>query len=257
MNDNFDWEKYTIRRAMEKGLDPKLVLRLVGKESGGNQSALSPKGALGRFQLMPGTAKELGVNPNDPMQNIEGGLTYLKQQMDRFGSLPLALAAYNAGPGSVSKHGGIPPFKETQNYVQSILSGYNGTGLYEASPAAMARMEAGGTGAQSAISAGEIGGMTDRTASEVLQDALPYGQDSLLASEVLRRQDEEGGTDWGAVSEAMGPMAAPAQEMPGFLSPSYQAGRPMGSAAVSRFRDPKTGKGLATLGIPGFGMRTR
>jgi soluble lytic murein transglycosylase-like protein len=74
------------------------------------------------MQLMPGTARELGVNPYDTEQNILGGAMYLKRQMDRFGSLPLALAAYNAGPGAVEKYGGISPYEETKRYIANVLS---------------------------------------------------------------------------------------------------------------------------------------
>lgn len=99
-----------------------LVRRVIRQESGGNQAAKSKVGAIGLMQLMPATAAELGVNPNDPQQNVYGGVTYLAQQMKRFNGDPaLALAAYNAGAGNVQKYGGIPPFEETQNYVKSIL----------------------------------------------------------------------------------------------------------------------------------------
>ncbi|MEL7343572.1 MAG: lytic transglycosylase domain-containing protein [Pseudomonadota bacterium] len=98
-----------------------LFLRLVTQESGWNPRAVSPKGAIGLAQLMPATARALGVDPRDPEQNLEGGARYLRQQFDAFGSWRLALAAYNAGPGAVQKHNGIPPFKETQNYVIAIL----------------------------------------------------------------------------------------------------------------------------------------
>lgn len=100
-----------------------LFLRLVGQESSYNPGAVSPKGAQGLAQLMPGTAAELGVDPTDPLQNLDGGARYLRQQYDRFGDWGLALAAYNAGPGAVQKYGGVPPFEETQNYVSKILNG--------------------------------------------------------------------------------------------------------------------------------------
>ncbi|MGC9368839.1 MAG: lytic transglycosylase domain-containing protein [Paracoccaceae bacterium] len=97
-----------------------LFLRLVQQESGWHARAKSHKGAIGLAQLMPGTARKLGVDPHDPRQNLEGGARYLRAQYERFGSWRLALAAYNAGPEAVEKHGGVPPYRETRNYVRAI-----------------------------------------------------------------------------------------------------------------------------------------
>lgn len=106
--------------AREEGIDPDLMLRVIQQESSGNPNAQSKKGAFGYMQLMPGTAKDLGVDRTDPVQNMRGGARYLRQQLDEFRTEPLALAAYNAGPGNVRKYGAIPPFKETINYVSRI-----------------------------------------------------------------------------------------------------------------------------------------
>ncbi len=107
--------------AQAHGLDPNLLAAVAWQESRGRMSAVSLKGARGIMQLMPGTAAELGVRPDDLSDNIRGGALYLRRQLDRFGSVPLALAAYNAGPGAVLRFGGIPPYRETRNYVASIL----------------------------------------------------------------------------------------------------------------------------------------
>lgn len=108
--------------AARYGLDTELVLRVIEAESGGNPQAVSPKGAMGLMQLMPETARALGISdPFDPAQNIEGGVRYLSHLLRRFGDLRLALAAYNAGPGAVERYGGVPPFPETQRYLERIL----------------------------------------------------------------------------------------------------------------------------------------
>lgn len=114
--------------AAKYGIDPDLIKSQMRKESAGNPNAVSSKGAGGLMQLMPGTAKQLGVtNVNDPAQNIFAGTEYLKKQLDTFGNVPEALAAYNAGPGAVDKYDGIPPYKETQDYVKTIIDNYAGS----------------------------------------------------------------------------------------------------------------------------------
>jgi soluble lytic murein transglycosylase-like protein len=114
--------------AQEEGVDPDLFIRLIEAESSFRPDAESSVGAYGLTQLMPGTAEELGVDRTDPIQNLRGGARYLRQQLDRFGDPALALAAYNAGPGNVSRYDGIPPFPETQAYVTRILGDYSGPG---------------------------------------------------------------------------------------------------------------------------------
>ena len=114
------------RAASAEGIDVHLLRAVAWTESRGRTDAVSPKGALGEMQLMPATAAELGVDPRDPDANIRGGARYLAHQLLRFQSVPLALAAYNAGPGAVLRWGGIPPFAETRAYVASILSRWSG-----------------------------------------------------------------------------------------------------------------------------------
>jgi len=130
--------------SVEKGLDPKLVDALVRVESGYNPAAVSRKGAMGLMQLMPATASRLGVaDPFDPEQNVRGGVREFARLIDRYrGNLQLALAAYNAGEGAVARYRGIPPYKETRNYVSRILTIYTGkpyrlAGSYRASPVRM------------------------------------------------------------------------------------------------------------------------
>lgn len=116
------------------GVDRNLVDAVAWQESRYNPRALSTAGAMGVMQLMPGTARQLGVrNPQDVEQNVVGGTAYLRQQLERFGNnVPLALAAYNAGPGAVMKYGGIPPYRETQDYVRQIMQRLSATTAYRA-----------------------------------------------------------------------------------------------------------------------------
>lgn len=123
------WEDYTkpddvaalvTAEAQRQGVDPALALSVARQESGLRHGAVSPKGAVGVMQLMPGTARDLGVDPSDLAQNIRGGVSYLKTQVDTFKDPRLAAAAYNAGPDAVRKHGGVPPYAETQSYVDAV-----------------------------------------------------------------------------------------------------------------------------------------
>jgi soluble lytic murein transglycosylase-like protein len=114
---------YVIAAAKKNGVDPEIFVRLVRQESGFNYNATNPKsGARGMTQFMPGTANGLGVDLNDPWDQLDKGALYLKQMLDMFkGDYRLALAAFNAGPGNVRKYKGVPPFKETQDYLRIIL----------------------------------------------------------------------------------------------------------------------------------------
>jgi len=113
--------------ASKYGVDANLVKAVVQTESNFDAKAVSPAGAKGLMQLMPGTANELGVQDAlDPTQNLDGGVHYLRRMLDAYdGNVSMALAAYNAGPGSVNKFGGVPPYKETQTYVNRVLGTYN------------------------------------------------------------------------------------------------------------------------------------
>jgi len=111
-----------IDMAARYDIPKQIYFNLVTAESNWDPLITSPRGAIGLAQLMPGTAEELGVNPWDALDNLDGGARYLRQQYERFGTWKLALAAYNAGPGAVERYGGIPPYPETEEYVEKILA---------------------------------------------------------------------------------------------------------------------------------------
>lgn len=176
-----DYRPHIVAAATRYGVPPALALAVMHQESKGRQSAVSPKGATGLMQLMEGTARDLGVDRMDPLQNIDGGVRYLAQQLKRFGTVPLALAAYNAGPGRVQQYKGIPPFQETQNYVRTIMGNYQrATGLLgadSAAPAAPAARAPAAPAGSGYVPAEPVRGLLDyQPASDVdamLREMLP------------------------------------------------------------------------------------
>ena len=127
------YDNLIVASALRHGVDPALMKAMMHTESGFNPFARSPVGAQGLMQLMPATARRFGVmNAWNPAENIEGAAKYLKFLQGRFGNIQHVIASYNAGEGNVSKYGGIPPFRETRDYVQRVLSRYNN--LYRNDP---------------------------------------------------------------------------------------------------------------------------
>src|SRR5262245_37441627 len=128
-----DYTAEITAKALQWGVPVDIALAVARAESGGNPAAVSSRGAIGLFQLMPDTAADLGVDPYDPIQNIDGGVRYLKWLYNRYGDWSLAIAGYNAGPGNVDRYGGVPPFRETRNYLAKIL-GWLGVQVEEGTP---------------------------------------------------------------------------------------------------------------------------
>ncbi len=113
-----------VKHSIEMGVDPAITLSIAKSESGFKHETRSPQGAVGVFQLMPSTARRMGLNPYSLDDNIKGGIMYYKSMYKMFGSMQLAIAAYNAGPGNVKKYKTIPPFRETKRYVNRIMADY-------------------------------------------------------------------------------------------------------------------------------------
>lgn len=177
--------------ARKHGLDPVIFGRLVMQESSGNPNARSPAGAVGLTQLMPATARGLGVrNPLDPRQSLEGGATYLQQQLKTFGGdYRKSLAAYNAGPGAVSKYHGVPPYAETQNYVSRILGGYTpaGSGGRSTPDAATASSPVAASLQQiPALDSKRLMGILNATKQRVLAGQMPQANYTTEIQKVLR-----------------------------------------------------------------------
>lgn len=118
-------KKLIVQTAQKLGVDPHIALSIAKIESNFNTSAKSSRGAIGLYQLTPSTAKKLGVNPYIVSENIEGGLKYYQMLYKKYGSVDLALAAYNAGPGNVQKYGGVPPFGATKCFIKNVKKEYN------------------------------------------------------------------------------------------------------------------------------------
>ncbi len=120
-----------VKHSIEMGVDPAIALSIAKTESGFRHEARSSHGAVGVFQLMPSTARRMGLNPYSMDDNIKGGIMYYKSMYKMFGSMELALAAYNAGPGNVKKYRAVPPFSETRRFVAKIMTDYR---HYKANP---------------------------------------------------------------------------------------------------------------------------
>lgn len=199
--------------ARRYGIPPQLFQRLISAESGGRQSARSPAGAIGLTQLMPGTARGLGVNPHDPIQNLHGGARYLADQYKRFKRWDLALSAYNSGPGGSEASGRVEGFRETQNYVQKIMGGMQlPSGNLEAQPVftgnqpdrrkakadfAMNLIRAFRTESPDAL-VGAVMGLRDALDAGDSAQAVPY-----LQAAVGRPGASQGGAGRGGLMEAI------------------------------------------------------
>lgn len=147
-----DYQAYAVNAANNAGFPPDVFLAQINQESGWNPDAVSPAGAVGIAQFMPATAAGMGIDPHDPWQSLDAAARLDAGNLSAFGSVELALAAYNAGGGAVQRYGGIPPYDETQRYVANILAAAGGSD--------QAQMAApGGDGVQPSVQAADVGGI--------------------------------------------------------------------------------------------------
>lgn len=194
------------KAANRYGINPGIYRALVGQESRWKTNARSPVGATGLTQLMPDTARSVGVtNPLDPVQSLNGGAKYLKQQLNRFGGdYRKALAAYNAGPGAVQKYGGVPPYAETQNYVKTIMGN---AGSAATSPS---RSPSSGTGTGT---------------STVTTTTTPSVDNSGLRKQLVANYLSQGGVKNSGATAAFATSYRGAQDVPGTTSTSTSRSR--------------------------------
>jgi len=171
----------TIAAAKRHGIDPDIFVRQINQESGFNPNAVSSAGARGIAQFMPATAKGFSIDPMEPMQALDAGARYMKNGLAKYGTYELALAAYNAGGGNVEKYKGIPPFKETQHYVKTIMGGSyapsNGSQTYTT----------GGTTPSAGVTAGTPGALASAAAMGQL---APVAMPESNLPELIRRMQE-------------------------------------------------------------------
>ena len=201
--------------AQRHGVPVNLFEGLIQQESAWRPGAVSSSGAIGLGQLMPATARELGVDPRDPAQNLDGAARYLKQQLNSFGTPELALAAYNAGPGAVSRHGGIPPYEETRNYVQKVM-GYAGSGTSSgavplSAPAPAARNDGGIAALTASLLRGAVA-EPSQPSDPLAAVALAGTQSSFARAAGLAPARKANGPDWIA---AMAEVGRPQREAAG------------------------------------------